>query len=234
VHSLFSCRLTALRPSAPIAADALLLGDPHRALHLAQDLLAEPKMSNHAHGLWGYGGRTDQGRELTVQSTGIGGPSSALVLAELAGLGLRRAVQIGTCRAVAPELALGDLMLVREAIAADGTSRELSGEATLAPDPKLGAALERAAGAAGVRAARVASSDLLGELDDRSAEEWAARGAAAVEMATAALFAAGRHCGVAVAALLAVSDAGGQAIEPEPLRHASLRMGRLALDALSG
>jgi purine-nucleoside phosphorylase len=223
--------LTALRPSAPIAADALLLGDPHRALHLAQDLLAEPKMSNHAHGLWGYGGRSDQGRELTVQSTGIGGPSSALVLAELAGLGLRRAVQVGTCRAVASELALGDLLLVREAIAADGTSRELSGEAALAPDPKLGAALQRAAG---VRTARVASSDLLGELDDRSAEEWAARGAAAVEMATAALFAAGRHCGVAVAALLAVSDAGGQAIEPEPLRRASLRMGRLALDALSG
>jgi uridine phosphorylase len=170
---------------------------------------------------------------LTVQSTGIGGPSSAQVLAELAGLGLRRAVQVGTCRAVAPELALGDLLLVREAIAADGTSRELSGEAALAPDPTLGAALERAAGSAGVRTARVASSDLLGELDDRSAEEWAAGGAAAVEMATAALFAAGRRCGVAVAALLAVSDAGGDAIEPEPLRRASLQMGRLALDALS-
>jgi purine-nucleoside phosphorylase len=226
--------LTALRPSAPIAADALLLGDPHRALYLAQELLAEPKMSNHAHGLWGYGGRTDQGRELTIQSTGIGGPSSALVLAELAGLGLRRAVQVGTCRALDPELALGDLLLVREAIAADGTSRELSGDPTLAPDPELGAALERAVGSAGVRTARIASTDLLGELDERPADEWAGRGATALEMATAALFAAGRRCGVAVAALLAVSDAGGQAIEQEPLDQASLRMGRLALDALSG
>ena len=45
-----------LRPTAPIAADAVLVGDPGRALLLAQELLEEPKMSNHARGLWGYSG----------------------------------------------------------------------------------------------------------------------------------------------------------------------------------
>ncbi len=45
-----------LRPTAPIATDAILVGDPGRALMLAQELLAEPKMSNHARGLWGYTG----------------------------------------------------------------------------------------------------------------------------------------------------------------------------------
>ena len=45
-----------LRPTAPIAADAILVGDPGRALLLAQELLEEPKMSNHARGLWGYTG----------------------------------------------------------------------------------------------------------------------------------------------------------------------------------
>ena len=40
------------------AADAILVGDPGRALLLAQELLEQPKMSNHARGLWGYSGQT--------------------------------------------------------------------------------------------------------------------------------------------------------------------------------
>jgi uridine phosphorylase len=225
--------LTPLRPTAAIAADALLPGDPHRALQLAQELLVEPKMSNHTHGLWGYGGRTAEGRELTIQSIGIGGPSAAVVLAELAALGVRRAIVVGTCRSITPQLGLGDLLVVGEAISADGVSRELSGEATVRPDPQLGAALAAAAAAEGLRSVSVASTDLIGELDGRPAEEWARRGAEALEMATAALFAAGPRCGVAVAALLAVADADGEATEDEPLQEASLRMGRLAAAALS-
>ncbi len=48
---------------------------------LAQELTVQPKMSNHARGLWGYWGVREDGAELTVQSTGTGGPSAALVLA---------------------------------------------------------------------------------------------------------------------------------------------------------
>ncbi len=69
-----------LRPSAPIAPDAVLVGDPGRALMLAQELLEQPKMANHARGLWGYWGQTPQGQPLTIQSTGIGAPSAAAVL----------------------------------------------------------------------------------------------------------------------------------------------------------
>ena len=86
-----------LRPTAPYAADAILVGDPGRALLLAQELLEQPKMCNHARGLWGYSGRTPRGDELTIQSTGIGGPSAALVLADLAELGVRRAIRVGSC-----------------------------------------------------------------------------------------------------------------------------------------
>lgn len=225
--------MTPLRPAAPIAADALLPGDPARALHLAQELLVKPKMSNHAHGLWGYGGQTDEGRELTIQSIGIGGPSAAMVLAQLGALGVRRAVQVGTCHAIAPDLALGDVVVVREAISADGVSRELSGEAALAPDATLGAAIEKVADEAGLRSISVASTDLLGELDGRPAQEWAQRGAEALEMAAAPLIAAGQRCGVAVVSLLTVSDVDGEAIEDEALDVASTRIGRLALAALS-
>jgi uridine phosphorylase len=225
--------LSPLRPTAPIAADALLPGDPARALHLAQELLVKPKMSNHAHGLWGYGGQTEDGDELTIQSTGVGGPSAAMVLARLAELGVRRAVQLGTCRAVAEDLELGDQLVVIEALGADGVSRELSGSAALAPDAELGAAIEKAAEAAGLRTVKVASTDLLGSLDGRPAREWEQRGAAAIEMAAAALFAAGPRCGVAVASLMVVSDASGEAIEDEALNEASTKIGRLAAEALS-
>src|SRR5262245_3584461 len=110
-----------LRPVAPVAAEAILVGDPGRALALAQELYEQvPKMSNHARGLWGYHGTTPAGRELTVQATGMGGPSAALVLADLAELGVRRAVRVGTGAAVDPELGLGELVVIGEAHAWGG------------------------------------------------------------------------------------------------------------------
>ena len=94
-------------PSQPLAPDALLPGDPGRAMALAQLLLEKPLMSNHNRGLWGYTGETPEGRQLTVQSTGMGGPSAAIVLHELAELGVRRAIRVGTCGALDGSLELG-------------------------------------------------------------------------------------------------------------------------------
>jgi uridine phosphorylase len=126
-----------LRPTATLAERVLLPGDPGRALALAQLLLKDPLMFNHHRGLWGYTGRAADGEPLTVQSTGMGGPSAAIVLHELISLGARRAIRVGTCGALAQTLRLGDLVLAREAIAADGTSAALgAGELTRA-DPLL-------------------------------------------------------------------------------------------------
>src|ERR1700759_3579540 len=80
-----------LRPTAEIHSEAILVGDPGRAMALAQVLTEQPKMSNHARGLWGYSGTTAEGHDLTVQATGMGCPSAALVLSALAALGGRRA-----------------------------------------------------------------------------------------------------------------------------------------------
>src|SRR4051812_29226261 len=129
-----------LRPTAPIASDAILVGDPGRALLLAQELLEEPKMSNHARGLWGYSGRTPAGEELTIQSTGIGGPSAALVLGDLAELGLRRGVRIGGCLATGSgAVELGDLVVVEGALAGGGSAAAFGLEVgeSVSPDPTL-------------------------------------------------------------------------------------------------
>src|SRR3954452_17291951 len=103
-----------LRPTDAIATDAILVGDPGRALMLAQELLRQPKMSHHARGLWGYTGVTHAGDEVTIQSTGMGGPSATVVLRDLAELGVRRAIRIGTCTSLG-DLGLGKLMIVHQA-----------------------------------------------------------------------------------------------------------------------
>ena len=85
----------------------LLPGDPGRALMLAQALLEEPRMFNHNRGLWGYTGTAPDGEPVTIQATGMGGPSAAIVLPELIALGARRAIRVGTCGALARGLELG-------------------------------------------------------------------------------------------------------------------------------
>jgi uridine phosphorylase len=217
-----------LRPTAPVAADAILVGDPGRALLLAQELLEQPKMSNHARGLWGYSGETAGGRGLTIQATGMGGPSAAIVLADLAKLGVRRAIRVGTCTALAPDLEAGDLVLAGEALAGGGSAAAHGVELgeTVPPDPAL---LERLREQLGSEAltARVAS------LDAHPVEPGAAPDAAAADMQTVAVLARGRELGVAAAALLIVSEARGRRLGDEALESASKRAGRAAEVVLS-
>jgi uridine phosphorylase len=228
-----------LRPSASYAPDALLPGDPGRALALAQLLLTEPKMSNHARGLWGYTGETPEGRALSIQSTGMGGPSAAIVLQELAELGVRRAVRVGTCGALDPELEHGRLVVASEALAEDGTSRALGAGESVAPDTELTGRL--AAGLPeGVAPARIVTTDLFyddGLAPGARGDDWRKRGAVAVEMEAATLFALGNRLGVATGCLLVVSDTfeGGarRRIEDDDLVDAVERMGALAAGALN-
>src|SRR5207248_2025364 len=149
-----------LHPTAPLAERVLLPGDPGRALLLAQALLTKPAMFNHHRGLWGYTGLADDGSPLTIQSTGMGGPSAAIVITELAELGARRLLRVGTCGALNPALALGELVIVTESIPADGTSRALGAQDTIRPDEHLLAAL-LAAGEGGASAGPVVSTDLF-------------------------------------------------------------------------
>jgi uridine phosphorylase len=198
---------------------------------LAQTLLQEPRMFNHHRGLWGYTGTAPDGEPATIQATGMGGPSAAIVLTELIGLGARRAIRVGTCGALSPELELGELVVALDAVGADGTSRALGAPDRVPADPALSAELERRA--PGSHAGTVVSVDLFYEGGPRGA----GREGLAVEMEAAALFAVGAGAGVPVACVLAVSDVfasdGSHMRIPEAaLLQAAERMGRAALAAL--
>jgi uridine phosphorylase len=198
-----------LDPTAPIASDVLLTGDPARAMALAQQLTTDPKMANHAHGLWGYSGDTAAGWPLTIQSTGIGGPSAALVLADLAEAGATRAVRVGTCVALDGDLAIATMLLCGRALAADGTSRALGADVAADADPVLTGALSSALDAS-PSASTVVSTDLIavngGAPPPAMREQWLNAGAVAAEMQAAALFALAPRLGMQVAALLVVAD----------------------------
>ena len=212
-----------LRPHAEVAERVLLPGDPGRALRLAQQLVDTPKMLNHHRGLWGYSGPAADGRPLTIQSTGIGGPSTAVVAEELIGLGARRLVRVGTCTGEE----LGGLVIAEAALAQDGASRALGGGEPAA-DPTLLAALRAAAPDA--LAGTVLSADLY---YDPEPDRWAAARAIAVDLGTAALFAVAARHGVAAASVLAVSRAGGRELAPESLEEVERELGRVGYAAVA-
>jgi uridine phosphorylase len=220
-----------LRPTASFAADAILVGDPGRALLLAQELLREPKMSNHARGLWGYTGRTPAGDELTIQSTGIGGPSAAIVLADLAELGVRRAVRVGSCLAArSGGVGVGDLVLVEEALAGGGSASAFGvavGD-TVRPDPALTESLRAALGE-GALPSTVASFDA-----SPAAHAPFAAGVGAADMQTVAILARAGALGVAAAAvLIAVDSLDGPPLAEELREDAEKRAGGAVSNVLS-
>jgi uridine phosphorylase len=211
-----------LRPTAEIHPDAILVGDPGRAMALAQVLTEQPKMANHARGLWGYSGTTAAGRGLTVQATGMGGPSAALVLSDLAELGVERAVRVGTCAAIDPKFRPGDLVWVR---AARPWSADRPGAGTSArPDKALSERLRAELGEE-AQAGRVASVDFLHPSPDPAHSIPAGDVA---DMQTAALFTAGERLGIALAAVLIVEPLSDEAL----LERASLAS-RAAAQSLS-
>jgi uridine phosphorylase len=219
-----------LRPTAPIAADAILVGDPGRALLLAQELLEQPKMSNHARGLWAYFGTTPAGGKLTIQATGIGGPSAALVLGDLAELGVKRAVRVGTCVGVGAGVAPGDLLIVREAIARGGSATSLGVEpgAAVAPAPGLTNRLRSALDEEG-ECVSIAS------VDTHPTEHPTEAGIAAIDMQTAPLLARAGSLRIELAAVLIVSETQGGAasLAQEELEELERRAGRAASASLS-
>lgn len=219
-----------LRPTGPVAPDAILPGDPKRAMDLAAAITDKPLMTNLARGLWGYHGATPDGGEVTVQATGIGGPSAALVVTDLARLGARRVVRVGTCTAIDSGLGLGSAVVVSEAIAGDGAGASLCDSGWVRASRSLTASLARSTG---VAPATVVSTDLPSPRRGGHAH-WASRGAIASDLSAAAVLAAARGEGIDAACALVVSEtANGDRLDDDALDGAALELGRAAAAAFA-
>ena len=192
-----------LEPLATVASDAVVVGDPRRAFALAQAFTRDPRMTHIARGLWGYLGRFGD-RSLTIQSTGAGGGPAAAIVTDLAELGVRRMVRMGTCGAVGDGPGLGTVCVVGRALGEDGASRSLSGlstaEVSVPVEPDR--ALTDAFGEAGPEV-EVTSRDLTGRIDPGPPPETPIR-----DLQTAAFLVAARSAGVQAAAILVVVEGG--------------------------
>jgi len=120
VDERYHIRLDAARIEG--ARAALLPGDPDRVPRIAREL-DEP-----AHELaWKREFRSWIGRiggtPVLVVSTGIGGPSTSVAVEELAQLGVRTFLRVGTSGAIQPEIDPGDVVITTGAVRLDGASR---------------------------------------------------------------------------------------------------------------
>jgi DeoD family purine-nucleoside phosphorylase len=222
------------------AEACLLPGDPNRARLIAERFLEDAREVNAERGLLGYTG-TFEAKPVSVQATGMGGPTSAIVVEELVQLGVQRFVRVGTCGALQPHLRHGDLVLALSAVPDDGTSRRYAGDEPIAPtaDWDLLHGVVHAAKSIGERISHVGpivSTDVFYDPDEGRFARWSARGLLAVEMEAATLFTVAALRGAQAACLLVVSDTwdGGRSrIKDEDLAPAVERMARVALAGIT-
>ena len=100
----------------------LLPGDPARCEKIAQ-YFDEPEFfsSNREFTIWR--GKLC-GKTVSVCSTGIGGPSAAIAVEELAACGVKTFIRVGTSGGISLDVRSGDVVIATGAVRQDGTSRE--------------------------------------------------------------------------------------------------------------
>ncbi|GHV35642.1 uridine phosphorylase [Clostridia bacterium] len=100
----------------------ILPGDPGRCAAVAA-LFDAPRLVAVNREFTTYTG-TLNGVPVSVTSTGIGGPSAAIALEELAAIGAKTFIRVGTCGGIAERVEGGHLVIATGAVRQEGTSRE--------------------------------------------------------------------------------------------------------------
>lgn len=99
-----------------------LPGDPKRCEKIAMFFDNPVKVADHREYVT-YTGFLD-GEKVSVTSTGIGGPSAAICMEELAKIGCDTFIRIGTCGGMDLDVKSGDVVIADSAIRAEGLTRE--------------------------------------------------------------------------------------------------------------
>ncbi|HZY66634.1 MAG TPA: DeoD-type purine-nucleoside phosphorylase [Rubrobacteraceae bacterium] len=221
------------------AENVLLPGDPRRAQYIAENFFEDPKPVSEERGMLGYTG-TYKGKPVSVQTTGMGCPSAAIVTEELIQLGAKNLLRVGTCGSYGEDMRLGDLVIATAATPQDRTIFNLSRGIHYAPAAHFDVvhAAYHAADDAGRRTflGPIVTSDLFYDPEEDPREKWSNLGVLAVEMEAAAIFTIAAMHGVRAGCLLTVSDTIGEElvrISDEDLQSAVDNMMTLALDTLN-
>lgn len=105
-----------------VAPTVLLPGDPARVRKIVEFWDDAKEVANNREFLTFTG--TYRGIAISATSTGVGSPSAAIATEELANIGAKTFIRIGTCGALKKEIQPGDTIVPFAAIRAEGTTKE--------------------------------------------------------------------------------------------------------------
>ena len=105
-----------------VADSVLLPGNPDRLAKITDVWESATEVASHRE----YRTATGRYREtpISVTSTGIGGPSTAIAVEELARVDAETLIRVGSCGTVRSDIAVGDLVITSGAMRGEGTSSE--------------------------------------------------------------------------------------------------------------
>ncbi|WP_336329880.1 nucleoside phosphorylase [Haloarcula sp. CGMCC 1.2071] len=150
---------------------------------------------------------TYDGRELTICSTGIGSPSTAIAVEELEAVGVETLIRVGTTGALQEGIEIGDMVVANGAAKDEGTSQRYESKSVPAvPNYDVLSSLVDAAEAndEDVHVGPIATDDAFYAETDEYINDWEAAGLLAVEMEAAALFSLCRRKGLRSGAICTV------------------------------
>ncbi len=211
------------------APNVLCPGDPRRARYIAETYFDEGFRSvNEERGMLGFTG-TFEGKPISVQTTGMGAPSSGIVFEELVTLGARRLIRVGTCGGLLESINMGDTIVAISATADDQTPLRLAQMPSFAPTAtfelaELAARLSRQSGAT-VHVGPVVTSGLFYDPDTTSFARWKRVGHLGVEMEAAMMFTIAAIHQVESLAMMTVSDLLFESGESQRISDADLKAG---------
>ncbi len=195
-----------------VADIVLLPGNPERAKYMAEKFLDDPKLYTDYRKMYGYTGKF-KGVDVSIQTTGMGVPSTSIILEELKMLGAKTLIRVGTCGALSDQMEEADLIIAQSAATSGTTINQISPDITLAPpaDFDLIKNLHNSAVDLDipVHVGQIVTSDYFyGKSEDylENLKYLAGRGVLAVEMETAALYNIAAKYGLRAATVLTVSD----------------------------
>ncbi len=230
-----------------VSPRAVLVGDPKRIDRLAE-LLDDVHWLGERRGLRTISGSW-KGVRVVASAFGMGGPIATIVLHELFDLGARSFLRVGTAMTL-PPVELGDFVVSTDALCRDGTSQAYVGvRGTVSADGELRASLERVLAASNRvwHRSRFASYDAfykdmfaLDPADDARVAETrnflTCRGVQAIDMESAALFAAACSLGARAATfcVASVDNVSRAKLDAKTMCIREGELFRLGLDALTG
>ena len=226
-----------------VSSVALLPGDPFRVPLIAEHLTDVREVAHKREHRTMVG--TYRGREITATSTGMGCPSTAIAVEELARVGVTSFIRVGSTGALQPGIKPGDLIVSEGSFRNDGTSEAYVPKAYPAvPDLELTLALERAARAHGpnhdlaVHAGLNVSDDAFYAESPEWTQKMTSIGLLNVEMEASALFVVARQRGLRAGMICATSSnlvSGTSVYDEEAHRRLAVGWGasiEAALDAI--